>query len=93
MTIDTSELMIILMKSRSLHNRIKKDFMIFFTLTLRTFINYHSPTYLPSHNITKNAETHPPPKRHIIIEQSHWKQILQIVSVSNSTDSPIFNGF
>ena len=31
------------MKSRSRHNSTKKSFMIFFTMTLRPFIKYHSP--------------------------------------------------
>ena len=58
------------MKSRCHHNSTKKGFMIFFAVTLRPFIKYHSsrPCF-PSRNITKNAETHPPPMRDVIIEQ------------------------
>ena len=48
----------------------KKGFMIFFTVMLRPFIKYRSPPpCFPSRNITKNAETHPPPMRDVIIEQ------------------------
>ena len=61
------------MKSRSRHNNIKKGFMIFFTMTLRPFIKYHSPACFPSRNITKNAATHPPSLRDVIIEQPHSK--------------------
>ena len=58
------------MKSRSRHNSTKKkDFRIFFTMRLRFFIKYHSPPYFQSCNITKDAETHPPPIRDVIIEQ------------------------
>ena len=57
------------MKSRSLHNRTKKGFMIFFTVTLQPFMKYHSPPCFPSLNITKNAETHPPYMCDVIIEQ------------------------
>ena len=63
------------MKSRSLHNSTKKGFNNFFTVTLRPFMKYHSPTNppppncFPSSNITKNAETHLPPLRDVIIEQ------------------------
>ena len=45
------------MKSRSLHNSTKKGFM---TVTRQPFMTYHSPPSFPSHNITKNAETHTP---------------------------------
>ena len=43
--------------------------MIFFTVMLRPFIKYHSPPCFPSRNITKNADTHSPPMRDVIIEQ------------------------
>ena len=58
------------MKSRSLHNSTKKGFMNFFTVTLRPFMKYHSPpppSFL-SCNVMKNAETHSPPMRDVIIE-------------------------
>ena len=42
----------ILMKSRSLHKGTKTGFMIFFTVTLRPFMNYHSSPLFPSRNIT-----------------------------------------
>ena len=42
--------------------------MIFFTVTLWPFIKYHSPPCFPSRNITKNADTHSPPMRDVIIE-------------------------
>ena len=57
------------MKSRSRHNCKEKGFMIFFIATLQPFIKYHSPPCFPSRNITKNAETHPPPMRDLIVEQ------------------------
>ena len=49
------------MKSWSLHNSTKKGFMIFLTVTRQPFMKYHSPPSFSSRNITKNAETHPPP--------------------------------
>ena len=58
------------MKFRSRHNSTKKGFMIsFLTVTLRPLIKYHAPHCFPSRNITKNAETHPPPMRDVIIVQ------------------------
>ena len=51
------------------HNSTKNGIMIFFTVTLRPFIKYHSPNCFPSRSITKNAETHPPPMCDVIIEQ------------------------
>ena len=60
------------MKYQSCLNSIKNGYMIFFTVTLRPFINltdFHPPCF-PSRNITKNDETHPPPMRDVIIEQS-----------------------
>ena len=59
------------MKYRSRRNSTKKDFMIFFTVTSQPFIKYHSPRCFPPSNITKNAETHPPPMHDAIIEQPH----------------------
>ena len=47
----------------------KKKLYDIFTVTLRPFIKYHSPPCFPSRNITKNAETHPPLMRDVIIEQ------------------------
>ena len=58
------------MKPRPLHNSTKTilyDF--FFTVTLHSFMKYHSPPCFPSRNITKNAETHPHPMGDVIIEQ------------------------
>ena len=43
----------VLMKSRSRHNSTKKGFIIFFTVTLRTFIKYHS---LPLFSVTQYHE-------------------------------------
>ena len=57
------------MKSQSHHDSTKKGFMIFFTVALQSFIKYYSPPCFPSRNITKNAETHPPTMRSVIIEQ------------------------
>ena len=63
------------MKSQSRENSTNKGFMIFFSVTLRPFIKYHSPPRFPSGNITKNAETHPPAMRNVIIEQPLFKTI------------------
>ena len=56
----------------------------FFTVTLRPFIKkYQSPPFpfppsFLSRNIIKNAETHPPPLRDVIIEQPQTINILGI---------------
>ena len=63
------------MKSWSLHNSTKKGFLIFFTITWQPFMKYHSLPSFPSRNITKNAETHPPPMRDVIIEQPLYETI------------------
>ena len=47
----------------------KKGFIIFFTVMLRPFMKYHSPSCFPSRNITKNTETLSIPMREVIIEQ------------------------
>ena len=57
------------MKSRYLHNSVKKGFMIFFTVTLWHFMKFQSPPCFLSHNTTSNAETHPAPLSDGIIEQ------------------------
>ena len=49
----------------------KKKGFIFFTVTLGPFMKYHSPPCFPSQNITKNAKTHPPTMRDVIIEQPY----------------------
>ena len=41
------------MKSQSLHNSTKKGFIIFFILTLRPFMKYHSP---PLFSVTQHHE-------------------------------------
>ena len=41
----------------------------FFIVKLRPFMKYHSPPCFSSRNITKNAETRPPPMSGVIIEQ------------------------
>ena len=70
------------MKSRSRHKR-RYDF--FFTMALRPSSSTTQPPRFPSHNITKNAETHPPPMRDVIIEQPldkiHYKRYFLIISV------------
>ena len=38
-------------------------------------MKYHSLPSFPSRNITKNAETHPPPMRDVIIEQPLYQII------------------
>ena len=78
MTIDISELTInvlLLMKSRSLHNSTKKGFLIFLTVTWQPFMKYHLSPSFSSRNITKNAETNPPPMRDVIIEQPLYQTI------------------
>ena len=67
------------MKSRSLHNSTKKRLYDFFTVTLRPFIKYHSPPYFPSHNITKNAETHPPTMRDRNFKPDPTKQAQEVI--------------
>ena len=57
------------MNSRSRHNSTKKGFMIFFNVALQPFIKCHSPPCFPSRNIMQNVETHPLPKRDVIIER------------------------
>ena len=48
----------------------KKALWFFFTVTLQSFIKYHSSSpCFPSRTITKNVETHPPLMRDVIIEQ------------------------
>ena len=77
MTIDISELTInvlMLMKSRSLHDNTKKGFLNFLTVTWQPFMKYHSPPSFSSRNITKN-ETNPPPMRDVIIEQPLYQTI------------------
>ena len=59
------------MKLWSLHNSTKKGFLIFLTVTWRSFMNYCSPPCFPSSNIMENAGTHPFPMRDVIIEQPH----------------------
>ena len=81
MTIDISELTInvlMLMKSRSLHDNTKKSFLNFLTVTWQPFMKYHSPPSFLSSNITKNAETHSPPMRDVIIEQPLY-QIIDLI--------------
>ena len=63
------------MKSRSLHSSTKKGFLIFLIVTWQPFMKHHSPASFPSHNITRNAETHPPPMRDVIIEQPLYQTI------------------
>ena len=59
------------MKSRSRHNSTKKGFVIFFYRDVTAFHQVPLTTSPPaSLHITKNAETHPPPMRDVIIEQS-----------------------
>ena len=57
------------MQARSRHNSTKESFMIFFTVTLRPLIKYHSSPCFSSRNITKNAETYPTLTCYVIIEQ------------------------
>ena len=59
------------MKSRSLHNGTKKGFMIRFYRDVTAFHEapLTPPPYFPSHSITKNAETHLPPMRDVLIKQ------------------------
>ena len=40
-------------------------------------MEYHSPPRFPARNITKNAETHPPPMHDVIIEQPLSELLLE----------------
>ena len=59
------------MKSRSHHDSTKKGFMIFFTVTLRSFIKYYSPPLVFCHATSRKMlkPTHPPTMHGVIIEQ------------------------
>ena len=65
------------MRSQSLHNSTKRLYDFFYrdvTAFHEVPLNPppptpHSPSSFPSLNITKNAETHPPPLHDVIIEQ------------------------
>ena len=57
------------MLSLSLHNSTEKGLIIFFTVTLQPFMNYHSTPCFPSRNIKKNADTHLSQMLDVIIEQ------------------------
>ena len=77
------------MKTRSRHNSTKNGFMMFFfTVTLRLFSSTTHPSYFPSHNITKNAETHPPSMLDLIIEQP-LKVAFQLTFIVNLPFSKI----
>ena len=41
----------------------------------------HAPFFF-SGNITKNTETHPPPMRHVIIDQPHTELIIPVLNFS-----------
>ena len=56
--------------------------MIFFTVTLRSFIKYHSPPCFPSCKLTKNAETHPPLMCDVIIEHLFKRHIFNKTTLS-----------
>ena len=43
--------------------------MTFFIVTLQPFIKYYLPPCFLSRNITKNAKSHLPPMRDVIIEE------------------------
>ena len=59
------------MKSRSRHSSMKKALMIFLPWRYDLSSSTTHPPCFPSRNIMKNAETHPPFKRDVIIEQPH----------------------
>ena len=59
----------ILIKSRSRHNSTKKALWFFLPWRYGLSSSTTHPTCFPSRNITKNAETHPPPMHDAIIEQ------------------------
>ena len=58
------------MKLQSLRNSAKKGFMFFLPWRYGLSWKPLNPCY-PSQNITKNAETHPPTKREVIIEEPY----------------------
>ena len=77
-TIDISELTINVLYSWNpdLFTIVQKNgFLIFLTVTWQPSMKYHSPPSFLSRNITKNAETHPPPMRDVIIEQPLYQTI------------------
>ena len=53
----------------------KNGFLIVLTVTWQPFMKYHSTPNFLSRNITKNAETHAPPMRDVIIEQPLYQTI------------------
>ena len=53
----------------------KNGFLIVLTVTWQPFMKYHSTSNFLSRNITKNAETHAPPMRDVIIEQPLYQTI------------------
>ena len=59
------------MKSRSLHDK-TKNCVIIFSCDVRSFMKYYLPLGFSSRNITKNAETHPPPMRDVIIKNADF---------------------
>ena len=54
-------------------------------------MKYHSPPCFPSRNITKSAETHPPPMRDLIIEQPLMGKKTQSFSPKFIGRKKIFN--
>ena len=69
----------------------KKLYDFLFTVTLRPFIKYTHPPCFPSHNITKNAETHPRPILDIIFELTLQVSLNDFLdSKSWKTERPIF---
>ena len=71
MTIDTSELTLMFNEFLIIRNSTKKGFMTFFHRDVTAFHEVPLTSFFPSRNITKYAETHPPPMRDVIIEQPH----------------------
>ena len=64
-----NEILISLQKYEVLQEKASYDF--FFTVALQPFMKYHSPPCFPPRNIAKNAKTHTPLVRDVIIEQPH----------------------
>ena len=71
----------------------KKGFMILFTVTLRSFVKYHSPPCFPSRTITKNAETHPTPMRGVIIERPLFCEYSYLKAANSFEESSIIDNW
>ena len=81
MTTDTSELTInvLLMKSRFPHNNTKEGFIFFLPWRYGFSWSTTHPPCFPLRKLTKNAVTHPPPMREVIIKQPLLDNVLNML--------------